>query len=96
MENNIAVIPGYAIHEYLLVLAPHEELWNRIQKTKEQFANDFKAEQARWSKPYLTLVNFSQFKMMEERIINRLEKSIGGQPSMLISRMGCHRYPKSY
>lgn len=29
---------GYRVYEYLLVLSPHEELWNRIMKVKENFA----------------------------------------------------------
>ncbi len=27
-------LPGYKVYEYLLVLHPHEELWNRIVKVK--------------------------------------------------------------
>ena len=36
MENFVSTIPGYRVYEYLLVLSPHEELWNRIMKTKEE------------------------------------------------------------
>lgn len=72
MQSPITTIPGYAINEYLLVLSPHEELWNKIMKVKEEFADTYQSAHARWGKPHITLVNFVQYEMMEERIINRL------------------------
>lgn len=60
------------INEYLLVLSPHEELWNRIVKVKEEFAETYKSAHARWGKPHITLVNFVQHEMVESRIIQRL------------------------
>lgn len=65
-------LPGYRINEYLLVLNPHEELWNKIIKVKEEFAENYKSDHARWGRPHITLVNFLQYEMMEERLINRL------------------------
>ena len=65
-------LPGYKVNEYLLVLRPHEELWNRIMKVKEEFAEQYQSEHARWGKPHITLANFVQYEMMEERLINRL------------------------
>ena len=72
MQADITTIPGYRINEYLLVLSPHEELWNKIMKVKEEFADKFDSANARWGKPHVTLVRFTQYEMMEERIINRL------------------------
>jgi len=66
-------LPGYKVNEYLLVLSPHEELWNKILKVKEEFADKYQSDHARWSKPHITLVNFVQYEMMEERLINRLK-----------------------
>ena len=72
MEKLIVSIPGYKIYEYLLVLNPHEELRNKIMAVKNDFYEKYKAENARWGKPHITLVNFLQYEMMEERITNRL------------------------
>lgn len=72
MQPVIKTIPGYSTNEYLLVLSPHEELWNRIIKIKEEFSVGYKCAQAKWGKPHLTLVKFVQYGMMEERIIHRL------------------------
>lgn len=66
-------IPGYRVYEYLLVLSPHEELWNRILKEKEAFTEKYKSDNARWSKPHITLANFLQYDLMEERLLNRLK-----------------------
>lgn len=73
-----ATIPGYKIYEYLLVLSPHEELWNRIVKEKEIFTEKYKSDNARWSKPHITLVNFLQYELMEERLLNRLKMIVMG------------------
>ena len=81
MEKLIVIIPGYKINEYLLVLNPHEELRNKIMDVKQGFYEKYKVENARWGKPYVTLVNFKQYEMMEERILNRLHViAIGYHP----------------
>ena len=72
MKNIINSIPGYKIYEYLLVLNPHEELRNKIIQVKKQFFDTYKADAAVYAKPHITLVNFVQYQMMEERLINRL------------------------
>ena len=73
MKKLIVSIPGYRICEYLLVLNPHEELRNKIMEVKKTFYDKYKAENARWGKPHITLVNFLQYEMIEERILNRLQ-----------------------
>lgn len=72
MKTIVNTIPGYRVYEYLLVLDPHEELWNRIMKVKEDFAKEYKSDFAKYGKPHITLVNFVQYAMKEERIINKL------------------------
>jgi 2'-5' RNA ligase len=71
MINN--TIPGYRIYEYLLALAPHEELGQRISKLKEAFAEKYKTEDAGRGRPWVPLVRFTQYAMMEERILTRLK-----------------------
>lgn len=73
MEPMINSLPGYGINEYLLVLAPPTELVTKIQKVKEEFASTYENETARWMRSHLALVNFNQYEMMEERIINRIK-----------------------
>src|SRR5882757_5675865 len=81
MKNIINSIPGYKIYEYLLVLNPHEELRNKIMQVKQHFADTYEAKTALYSKPHVTLVNFVQYEMAEERILNRLHViAMGFQP----------------
>jgi len=73
MKHDLISIPGYAVNEYLLVLVPHQELWNRIQKVKDEFFQTYKTLNSRWSKPHIILSSFTQLEMMEERILSRLK-----------------------
>ena len=68
----VATIPGYRIYEYLLVFSPHRELWDKITEVKTKFSDDYESEHAKWGKPHLTLANFLQYEMKQERLINRL------------------------
>lgn len=76
MKTIVHTIPGYRVNEYLLVVTPHDELWQKILKVKREFAENYKAPTAIWGKPHLSLVKFHQIEMMEERIVNRL-KNVG-------------------
>ena len=87
------VMPGYKIYKYLLVLQPHEDLWNRIIKIKQEFADKFKSAHARWGKPHITLVNFLQFQIMEDRIINRLKITAMGCPAIKIELKDFGSFP---
>lgn len=93
METIINSIPGYRVYEYLLVLSPHEELWNRIMKVKEDFAGQYKADYARWGKPHITLVNFVQYAMMEERIVSRLNNIAMGFPPFKVELKDYGSFP---
>ena len=73
MQLSGITMPGYRVYEYLLVLNPHEELRNRIMQVKKDFFGIYKASSAIGGKPHVTLVNFLQYEMMEERLVNRLK-----------------------
>ncbi len=79
MQTVINHLPGYQVNEYQLILAPHEELKNRIMSQKEEFADVYKAASSRWSRPQITLAHFSQYELMEERILGRLKTIALGQ-----------------
>ena len=93
MQPIMNTIPGYRVYEYLLVLSPHEELWNKIVKVKNDFAEQYKTDHARWGKPHLTLLNFVQYNMMEERIINRLKSIAMGFPPFKIELKDYGSFP---
>jgi len=93
METGSYTIPGYRVYEYAVVLSPHEELWNRIMQLKETFATEYKTDYARWSKPQLALVNFTQYGMMEERIMNRLRTIAMGYPPFKVELKDFGSFP---
>jgi 2'-5' RNA ligase len=93
MKTIVNTIPGYRVYEYLLVLSPHEELWNKILKVKQEFAEKYQSDHARWGKPHLTLVNFVQYNMMEERIINRLKTIAMGYPPFKVELKDFGSFP---
>jgi 2'-5' RNA ligase len=73
MKEIVQLMPGYRMNDYLLVLTPHEELRNRITQIKKDFYEAYKSSKALWGKPHVGLLKFSQFEMLEERIVNRLK-----------------------
>lgn len=71
--KSLIQIPGYNYNEYLVILNPPEVLRNKIVEVKKDFYEKYKADNALWGKPQITLVNFVQFEMMEERLVNHLK-----------------------
>lgn len=81
MQKPIVSIPGYRVHEYLLVINPSEELRQRIQVIKEDFAKKYNAPLAFGTKPHISLVKYSAYEMAEAKIINRFAMiGMGIQP----------------
>jgi 2'-5' RNA ligase len=93
MKTIVNTIPGYRVYEYLLVLSPHRELWDKIVKVKEEFATEYKSDHARWVKPHITLVNFVQYGMMEDRILNRLRTVAMGYPAFKVELKDFGSFP---
>ncbi|HVG41965.1 MAG TPA: 2'-5' RNA ligase family protein [Chitinophagaceae bacterium] len=73
MEKVSVSIPGYRSYEYLLIVKPHEDLYNRIKAIKQEFAEKYKARGAAHTKPHIALVSFTGWGMMEEKMIQRLQ-----------------------
>lgn len=73
MPISPSLIPAYTTCEYLLVLQPHEDLCNRIMQVKKTFAATYDCKTALGGKPNITLVRFTQYEMMEEKILNRIK-----------------------
>ncbi len=79
--KSLIQIPGYNYNEYLVILNPPEVLRNKIVEVKKDFYGKYKAETALWGKPHITLINFVQFEMLEERLVNHLKTiSMGYTP----------------
>lgn len=93
MKTIINTIPGYRTYEYLLVLTPHEELQNRIMQVKKEFNETYQTVTGIGGKPQLALVTFSQYAMMEERIVNRLKTVAMGYPPFKVELKDFGSFP---
>ncbi len=93
MEQTILQLPGYKPCEFVLVLQPHDELWNRITDVKKEFAEAYDCPMAVFTKPHITLATFVQYAMMEQRIINRLKLIAMGLPPTKVELKGFGSLP---
>ena len=87
------VMPGYKIYEYLLVLNPNEALRDKIMKMKQYFFETYQNASAVNSKPYISLANFVQYEMMEEKLVNRLHVIAMGFPPAKIELKDYGSFP---
>jgi 2'-5' RNA ligase len=71
-----SLIPGYTTCEYRIIIQPHEDLCNKINLIKKLFAEAFQLPVVNYSKPDITVVRFTQYEMMEERIIHRIKNIV--------------------
>jgi len=85
--------PGYKIYEYLLVLNPHEALRDKIKQVKQYFYDTYKNPSAVQGKPHVTLVNFVQYGLMEERLTYRLQSVAMGFPPIKIELKDYGSFP---
>jgi 2'-5' RNA ligase len=91
--KSLIQIPGYNYNEYVLILNPHEELRNKIMHVKKEFYEKYEAPTALWGKPHITLANFLQFEMMEERIVSRLKTIAMGYTPFKVELKNFGSYP---
>ena len=77
-------LPGYRLYEYQLVLLPNEALRQKILHVKQEFAAAYRLPFTPGGKPYLPLVSFQQYEMMEERLLQKINLvAMGQQPFRL-------------
>ena len=91
--RSLIQIPGYRYNEYLLILNPHEDLRNKIIQVKKEFGEKYKAPIAFYTKPHIALVNFVQFDMMEEKIVNSLKTIAMGYAPFKVELKDYGSYP---
>ncbi|MDB5203148.1 MAG: hypothetical protein JWQ27_2557 [Ferruginibacter sp.] len=71
--QELSMMPGMKLFEYLVVLNPHEALREKIIHIKQHFYDSYKATSALYGRPHIALVKFTQREMAEERIVHRLK-----------------------
>jgi 2'-5' RNA ligase len=91
--TSLIKVPGYNYNEYLMVLKPHEDLYNKIMQIKKEFSKEYKTPVALYSQPHITLVNFVQFEMREERLLNCLKGIATGYHSFKVDLKDYGSFP---
>lgn len=89
----IESVKAVAVAEYLLLITPHEDLFNRIRLEKQAFFEKYKAPEAVRGKPHLTLVRFKQFEGAEERIRQKLRGQAAGWVPFCVELAGYGSFP---
>lgn len=93
MQLTGMTMPGYGVFEYMLVVNPHAELGNRVMQIRKEFKEAFQVESGMGGRPNMGLVNFIQYEMMEERIINRLRTVAMGYPPFKVELKDFGSFP---
>lgn len=91
--KTVITIPGYRLNEYLLVVSPNEELRSRIAAVRDDFNAKFQPGMPLTGKPHITLVKFTAWAMIEERIINRFRVIAMGTSPFRIELKGFGSFP---
>ncbi|MEP6713508.1 MAG: hypothetical protein ABJA37_13875 [Ferruginibacter sp.] len=73
MSASLQHLSGYQVHEYKIILTPHEELIRQAMEVRKLFNEKFKIEAPMTQLPEITLVTFKQIQAAESRITNRLK-----------------------
>jgi 2'-5' RNA ligase len=79
--------------DYMVVLQPHEDLFNRIMKVKQEFAEAYENTMATALKPHIALARFIQYEMKEPQLHNRLHLLAMGLPAFKIDLEDFGSYP---
>lgn len=94
-QTNIPLQKGgkLNINEYLLIVQPHEDLYNKIMLIKKSFAEKYDCPLAAYTKPQITLINFVQWEMQELKLINRLKNAVATSNPFLVTINGFGSFP---
>jgi len=91
--TSLIAIPTYKYHEYLVVLAPNQDVQQKIMKVKKEFSEEYKTTTAVYSKPYISIVNFVQLELMEDRVLFQLKRIADGYSSFPVKLKNFGSFP---
>ena len=93
MKDDLLLLPGYKLYEYLIVIEPNEELREKIKDVKNDFVEKYDAAAQVFGKPQMAVLKFSQLKLMEKRIVSRLQNAAMTLPPLQIKLKDFGSYP---
>jgi 2'-5' RNA ligase len=65
--------PGYGSWEYLLIVPPGKNVYQKVSEHKETFSETYKYHMAAATKPHITVANFLAKEAMEETLIRWMQ-----------------------
>ena len=66
--------PGEQLDEYLLVVHPNSDVYEKVQVEKQLFYNEFKEKIAIKTRPHITVATFVARESMEETLIRWIQR----------------------
>jgi 2'-5' RNA ligase len=78
---------------YMIVLAPHEDLYHKIMKLKQEFATAYENTMATALKPHISIVRFLQYEIKEQQVYNKLKMLAMALPAFKMDLDGFGSYP---
>jgi len=93
VNQQLSSLPGYTLCEYQLVLQPHEELRNKINKVRGEFAEKYKIPGSPNGAIHISLARFTQLQMMEDRLCNRFRMIAMAMPAFKVALNGFASFP---
>jgi 2'-5' RNA ligase len=79
--------------EYMLVVAPHEDLYHKIMSLKQEFAKTYDNTMATALKPHISIVRFLQYEMKEQPLQNKFRMLAMALPPFKLELEGFGSYP---
>jgi len=97
-SDNEAVTQSFSkqqlnLHDYLLIIAPDDNVQQKIMNIKKAFAEKYECPAALHSKPHITLLRFVQMAMEERKIINKLQPLIEAATAFQVTIDGFGSFP---
>jgi len=81
------------LQEYLLVIKPGSEVYNKVSEEKENFYSLYKEKAVVKMKPYITIANFLAKESMEETMIRWIQRICSRQRSFVVTLNNYSGFP---
>lgn len=94
MQNNLFIkMPGYRQIEYMVILNPHESLREKIMKVRNDIHSKYYTTILLNGKPNIRLARFSNWEMMEEKLMDHLKLLAMGMPAFKVELKDYGSFP---
>lgn len=82
--------------QYLLLIAPDNDVYEKIMAEKRAFAEKFDAPAILFAKPHITLLKFTQCEPAEKRIVRQLQQYADTVDPMDLRLQGFNNFPSNH